>query len=68
MSKIIDLEFTDGQWELIQDHYVTLDAEGVHVDCTEETFINSMKVYIGQKVTSIMANKAKEASQNAFNV
>jgi len=68
MSKIIPLEFTDAQWELLKDNYVTHDAVGVTVDCTEETFAYTMKVYISRKVTSIMANKAAEASQNAFDV
>jgi len=68
MTKIIPLEFTDLQWELLKAHYVTHNAEGEYVDCTEETFAYTMKVYISKKVTSIMANKAAEANQNSFNV
>ena len=68
MAKTISLEFTDGQWELIQAHYVTTDEKGRSIDCTEETFIENMKIYIGRKVTTVMANKAAVANQNAFNV
>jgi len=67
MAKVISLEFTDEQWELIKNNYVTLNSVGLDVDCTEESFAYTIQVLIGRKVTSVMANKAAESSQNAFN-
>jgi len=68
MAKTIALEFTDGQWELIKAHYDTFNEYGELVDCTEETFASTIKNVISFAVTNTMANKAKEANQNAFNV
>tara|TARA_R110000824_G_scaffold147237_1_gene316667 strand:+ start:960 stop:1166 length:207 start_codon:yes stop_codon:yes gene_type:complete len=68
MAKTIALEFTDAQWELIKDNYEAHDSSGSIIDCTEETFAAEMVKYISTRVTSIMANKAAEANQNAFDV
>ena len=68
MSVKIELEFTDGQWELIKNNYGTYDSDGERVDCTEETFIFTVKQYIGKKVTGTLATKAVEATQGAFEV
>ncbi len=69
MAKIIELGFTDAQWELIQANYMVFDIEGVHtVECTEEAFARTIKGYIGRKVASILANKAAAANQNSFDV
>ena len=36
MAKIIELGFTDAQWELIQANYMVFDIEGVNtVECKE---------------------------------
>ena len=68
MAKTIALEFTDAQWELIKEHYTILDDRNEGVECTEETFAHAVQRYIGIKVTSIIANKAKEANKDSFNV
>ena len=68
MAKIIELNFTDGQWELIKAHYATVSDGGLDVDCTEESFAFTIKLLISRKIASVMANKAAEANQNVFDV
>ena len=68
MTKTIDIEFTDSQWELIKEHYSTFNEDGNLVDCTEETFAFTIKNTVSHVVTNTIANKAREASVDAFDV
>ena len=68
MAKTIALEFTDAQWELIKEHYVTFDSQGMDVDFTDESFSATVKVVVGRKVSNTMNNKTKEANQNSYDV
>jgi len=67
MAKTIVLEFTDAQWELIQEYYVTYDGP-LPVDFTEESFIQAVQDYIGIKVTAFLQDKLHREHQNDFNV
>ena len=68
MAIQITLDFTDAQWELIKEHYVTFDSKGLEVDFTDGTFASTVKIVVGRKVSNTMANKAKEANANSFDV
>jgi len=67
MAKIIALEFTDVQWELLQEHYVVY-TEQVPVDFTEAGFITAVQKEIGMVVTNIMHDKENRERQNVFEV
>jgi len=67
MAKTIALEFTDSQWELIQEHYVVY-TEQVPVDFTEAGFITAVQKEIGMVVTNIMHDKENRERQNVFEV
>jgi len=68
MAKTIELEFTDAQWELIKEHYVTFDSQGLDVDFTDEAFSATIKTVVGRKVSNTMNNKTKEVNANSFDV
>jgi len=67
MAVQVTLEFTDVQWELLQEHYIIYD-EQLPVDFTETGFITAVQKEIGMVVTNIMHDKENRERQNVFEV
>jgi len=68
MAKQITLDFTDGQWALIEEFYLVDDEDGQPITPTEETFKTRIEKDIGIRVTQSLQAKVAQEQVNAFDV
>jgi len=70
MSVQITLDFTDAQWELVEEHFVVGSdkGSGLPIFATPETLKEKLEELVKSEVTSAIRHKAAREQDNAFDV
>ena len=68
MAKQITLDFTDGQWALIEEFYLVDGEDGQPITPTEETFKARIENDVRIRVTQSLQAKVAQEQANPFDV
>jgi len=66
MAVTVELELTDAQWALVLEHYKT--SAGDELVTTTEEFAFSIMKEVERAIIKQIDRKARQGTQNAFNV